>query len=129
MHRSEKLARMGFKSYDAYLRSSIWAAIRQRVLDRDNSTCSVCNRDAECVHHTKYDDATMDGRSITALVSLCEACHRAIEFNEHGNKTALNEANRRLHNLRKSFKTIQKIKAKLLTRRFVPMRRVCTAKK
>ena len=114
MERSEKLARMGFATYSDYLASDLWAAIRTRVLERDNCTCCVCKREAETVHHKKYDDATMDGRRIDTMVSLCNACHYAIEFGDCGNKTGLREANRRLARLVKSFAVIAERKAKLM---------------
>ena len=76
--RQQSLTALGFASYTSYLRSTLWRAIRQRVLD-EHSTCLRCGRKATQIHHGSYDRETMDGTSTAALVSACKACHRRAE--------------------------------------------------
>lgn len=71
---------LGFERYDDYLKSPLWADIRERVLLRDNRACVVCKRDATHVHHRRYDIATMTGKNINMLVSICAGCHQDIHF-------------------------------------------------
>jgi hypothetical protein len=73
---ADKLADLGFASYRDYLNSALWAGIRSRVYDVKGRTCIRCKeRPATEVHHTKYDDDTLAGRSIISLVPVCRDCH------------------------------------------------------
>jgi hypothetical protein len=70
------LRALGFDSYDAYLRSPLWASIRMRVLERCETKCEVCRKKmAAQVHHRAYDPATLKGDSIHALTATCFGCH------------------------------------------------------
>lgn len=74
--RDEILLQMGFKSYSAYLRSPLWASIRQQVFDQQGLLCLGClNRPATTVHHRAYDRATMEGKNIDSLTPACKSCH------------------------------------------------------
>jgi hypothetical protein len=73
--RKDNLARLGFSSYQAYLRSSLWAEIRARVLERDERTCRFCKRPASQVHHGNYFYLTMSGENINYLFATCGPCH------------------------------------------------------
>lgn len=70
----------GIRSYAAYLTSRCWKAIRRRVLLRDKGKCQVCGSRAQCVHHIDYKKATLYGQQDTSLISLCDDCHAAVEW-------------------------------------------------
>lgn len=75
-YRDDNLRAMGFKSYDAYLRSPLWASIRMRVLERCQTKCECCRkRMAAQIHHRAYDPATLRGDSIDSLTATCPRCH------------------------------------------------------
>jgi hypothetical protein len=78
-YRDENLKRLGFKSYQSYLRSSLWMSIRVRVFERTNGRCVKCRAAATQVHHRAYDPATLTGDSINALSAVCARCHKRSE--------------------------------------------------
>lgn len=60
--------------YAAYLASPEWAAMRGRVLKRDDGLCQGClDSPAEVVHHLTY--AHVGCEFAFELVSLCGPCH------------------------------------------------------
>jgi len=79
--------------YEEYLASDLWQTIRGRVLARDGSECQICHVPATVVHHKSYDQTVIAGYRDDLLVSLCRACHQAIEFDADGRKRTLVEAN------------------------------------
>lgn len=78
--REDTLANLGYHTYDEYLNSEAWAAIRRRVLGIDFWTCRMCGSRATEVHHTSYKKTVMLGADITHLHSLCWECHDKVEF-------------------------------------------------
>jgi 5-methylcytosine-specific restriction endonuclease McrA len=66
--------------YNEYLLSTSWAAMRQRVLERDGGLCQSClTRSATQVHHTSYDLYNQLGKSAAfELVAICHTCHAKI---------------------------------------------------
>ena len=77
---------MGFRSYSSYLGSKAWLAIRCSVMTRDGALCVLCGKPGECVHHGDYERATMSGDCLDGLHTLCDGCHRLIEFGKGGRK-------------------------------------------
>jgi len=69
-----------------YLHSPFWFVIRNIVLFRDSFLCRICNKQATTVHHLYYGPDVLYGRDLAALVSLCEPCHKKIEFDSTGGK-------------------------------------------
>ena len=67
---------MGYRSYQEYLDSDFWKAIRKSVLKRDDYKCRICGCAATEVHHRNYKPATMNGRSLKGLWSICRGCHQ-----------------------------------------------------
>lgn len=68
-----------YKSYQAYLDSSLWKLIRNRVMVRDGERCRACYETANLqVHHRSYEDAVLAGRADGQLVTLCASCHHSI---------------------------------------------------
>lgn len=53
-----------------------WNKIRKSIIERDNYSCRICNKDYELhVHHIDYNRMN---NSTSNLVTLCEPCHRAV---------------------------------------------------
>jgi hypothetical protein len=94
------LAKMGFQSYEAYLLSPLWAAIRQRKWEEDGKVCWGCGEPADSVHHADYSLGVLKGEALHRLFSVCEACHKMCEF-FLGVKLGPGEATRLLQQKRK----------------------------
>lgn len=77
--------------YGKFLRSSAWRKTRKRVLDRNQGLCVICKKSAEEIHHHDYLDEIVEGTRDDLLVSLCEDCHRRIEFDGREKRVDLNE--------------------------------------
>lgn len=92
--RNSILKDLGYRSYLEYLKSEDWKTIRLRILQK-TPDCCVCGHKAFHVHHMSYDIETLLGLKDFCLVSLCDVCHKDIEFLE-GKKLNLKEANNRL---------------------------------
>lgn len=92
--RQAVLAELGFRSYHAYLKSDLWQRIRRRLL-KQFPDCYLCGGKAAAVHHRSYDLNTMKGRKTKTLRTLCNSCHRGIEF-ENGAKVSMSVAEKRL---------------------------------
>jgi hypothetical protein len=84
--RSRNLRSLGFTSYEAYLASDLWAAIRERVLTRDRRRCRLCPREASQIHHTKYTRDALLGKDLKWLAAICGGCHRYVEFDPRTGK-------------------------------------------
>ena len=68
--------------YENYLRTVLWTAIRDWVVESQSGKCAICDHSATEVHHHDYDEATMLGQRSSGLVGLCARCHELIEFDE-----------------------------------------------
>lgn len=90
--RDTRLARMGFWSYRAYLKSDLWKAIRASKLQSVDERCELCSNRATVVHHTNYSFKTLRGRYLSGLIALCHECHCRCEFDESGRKLRLEES-------------------------------------
>jgi hypothetical protein len=96
--RDETLRRMGFKSYQHYLQSSLWRDIRQRAIDAAQKRCVRCGRNRGKgvtlqVHHRAYDLRTLVGGDLRSLSVVCKGCHKLAE-----KPTRQQDPNDRLHN-------------------------------
>jgi hypothetical protein len=108
VERDRVLTEMGYSSYKEYLAGKVWSEIRIRQIKKQ-SWCTGCGRKACQVHHLRYDKATLSGKSSRFIVSICDKCHRQIEFDEYNNKLSLRKANERLlDKLRKNTKASKK---------------------
>jgi 5-methylcytosine-specific restriction endonuclease McrA len=56
-----------------------WRTNRRLALERDGHRCQLpgCDRRAQVVHH-KAGRRVVDANRLDRLVSLCDACHRAV---------------------------------------------------
>lgn len=83
--RDLNLKMLGFRDYGDYLHSRrYWRGrngIRQKVLRRDKSICVGCGgKSNKIVHHRRYTMEVLTGRDLGGLVTVCDTCHRTIEF-------------------------------------------------
>ena len=67
--RTERVAQ-----YRAHLRSDLWQAIRERVLDRADGRCEFCGAPATQVHHVRYPKQFKDDDEHNS-VAVCNSCH------------------------------------------------------
>lgn len=74
--RDDSLRRLGFGDYRAYLKSDLWAGIRERVMRAAGGKCKCCQRPASAVHHSRYDYNVMRGDTIVGLYAVCDSCHK-----------------------------------------------------
>ena len=86
-----RIGKQGIKSvfdlpYENYLRTALWLAIRDWVVESQSGKCAVCNHKAAEVHHHDYDESTMLGVRSDGLVGLCARCHGLVEFDEDRKK-------------------------------------------
>lgn len=84
--RNATLLTMGFKSYREYLESSLWATIRERVYRKCGRQCTLCEYQAEVLHHIGYSKETLLGSDLKSIVPLCRSCHEKVEFDGNGKK-------------------------------------------
>lgn len=68
--------------YESYLRTVLWASIRDWVVESQSGKCAICDHAAAEVHHHDYDEATLLGLRSSGLVGLCARCHDLVEFDE-----------------------------------------------
>lgn len=100
-HRNEILQSLGFTDYSSYLKSALWAQIRERVLREKGRSCYLCYAPATQVHHLKYTKANLSGENIRKLVPICAHHHRAIEIRGDGTKRPFTETSRKYNHGRR----------------------------
>ena len=64
-----------WKTYEDYLTSDEWHAIREEAMDRDKWKCRLCGAKAEQVHHHKYPGDWHDDE-VANVISVCSLCHK-----------------------------------------------------
>ena len=84
--RDELLFAMGYRSYADYLRSGAWKMVRKAVFSV-RATCEACGKTATEVHHRRYTQDNLTGKSTDGLVAICRDCHEKIEFNKDRKRT------------------------------------------
>ena len=80
----------GGRSYKELLDTDEWRRKRQRILKRDNHVCKWCGRSDHLQVHHKYYEKYPDNTFAepwdypdTALITLCESCHRKYHEKYH----------------------------------------------
>lgn len=87
--RGRWLKELGYSSYDEYLQSGLWRGIRRRVEGRDRRKCYACGARGWQVHHLRYTQANMAGRSLGYMVLLCGGCHTRVHWASDGGRRKL----------------------------------------
>jgi len=95
------LALLGFKTYKAYLSSTLWGDIRRKVLT-EMPRCRGCGGHATSVHHNRYNLEDLDGRCFDHLIPVCGTCHSRAEFTKKGVKVDPKMATNHLDGIRSS---------------------------
>src|SRR5262249_6499441 len=63
--------------YDRYMRSPAWHVFRQRVFERDERRCVLCNSEEELqAHHRTYVRFTHE--RLSDCTTLCKGCHEDV---------------------------------------------------
>jgi len=79
--RDKWMKRLGFGTYQNYLRSNIWKEIRSKVLEKRRHKCHFCGGKANEVHHLRYTKPVLlaEGQYwMGGLVATCRTCHQMI---------------------------------------------------
>lgn len=63
-----------FRSYEEYMKSAWWAALRAHTLAYLRRTCEFCGAAAAQVHHVRYPKI-FGTESIKSLFAVCNSCH------------------------------------------------------
>jgi 5-methylcytosine-specific restriction endonuclease McrA len=72
------MRRKRFRSYEDYLQSPQWKALRNRALERDGHRCRICNRHYTLqVHHRRYAER-WGAETVDDLTTLCDDCHELV---------------------------------------------------
>lgn len=101
--RNKWLELLGFANYKAYLQSSLWRQIRDRVFAAKGRICCLCGERASQVHHNRYHANDLTGRRIKYLKPICDACHESIEFQNDGRKSTVRQAGKSFTFARKHY--------------------------
>lgn len=77
MRRDEALQALGYGSYDDYLASAAWRAVRDRYREERPWLCNVCG-EAESLHlhHRTYERVGQE--DLDDLMPLCRGCHELV---------------------------------------------------
>lgn len=84
--RNALLRKLFGQTYGEYLASALWARIRGEVLRRANYRCHLCHDRASQVHHARYTEQNLSGKSYKGLSAICKVCHKGIERAQDGGK-------------------------------------------
>lgn len=90
--RAEVLRRIGFDCYADYLRSGLWARVREQAFAANGRSCIRCGRIATSIHHAGYDEPTLTGDDVAGLLPVCGRCHKLAERRSDGSKTTIEQA-------------------------------------
>ena len=96
--RNRILKSLGFDSYKDYRDSELWKKeIRPKAIQKDKGMCCKCGKndrdDSMQIHHTKYTEDNLSGKSLDGMVCVCASCHYRAEFTRKGKKKSLAQAN------------------------------------
>jgi hypothetical protein len=92
--RNAFLAIRGYTSYQGYLASPLWKFIRRRVFDEKGSSCYLCTKSAHMIHHERYTEDNLVGRSLQWMRPICRGCHDKIEVCDGRKRMDLSDVER-----------------------------------
>lgn len=115
LNRQKTLEKLGYSSYQEYLKSELWSRIRNEEINRYQGKCGLCQKKpAYTVHHHDYSKQALLGSDRNRLTPICKSCHRKIEFDSEGNKL---------------FATTQIVRKTRTSKKQKPICRACQKKK
>lgn len=88
------ISRLGFSTYQEYLSSDRWKAIRAKVFEIKGRNCSICRCPATAIHHQDYSMDVLRGtdKGLEHLHPICYTCHTKVELDSDGNKRKMKDA-------------------------------------
>ena len=93
-----------YKSYDEFLTSPEWKAIRSKVLERAERRCQVCNSKKSIqIHHRVYK-CEWGKENLNDLIALCSNCHSLFHHVESENKPSQSSTKKSYQNKPKTAK-------------------------
>jgi len=81
LERNDNLPYLGYACYRDYLKCYDWKLIRKAKFEA-YPNCQLCESVANCVHHYSYADSVLLGLYPDLLFSVCNKCHKHIEFTD-----------------------------------------------
>ena len=85
---------LGFRSYQSYLASPLWRAIRNDELRKAGGLCAACGHRTRTVHHRDYRPRVLRGEDRAALIALCQRCHDKLHYDGRRRERSWNEGER-----------------------------------
>ena len=73
-----------------------WKLVRQATLERDCFKCYRCGKQANQVHHLRYDFIGEDHLHTETLVSICPGCHGMVEYGRNAQELVRNRIRPRI---------------------------------
>ena len=102
--RNTELKRLGYSSYEEYLRSELWKTIRDRVFKKRGRHCTLCPSPADVVHHQTYSKRVLTGHKICDLLPMCRRCHSSVEYDDTGRKREIDAVHNAVQKLRAAYR-------------------------
>ena len=85
-----QLKALGFKTYDAYLKSDHWKEFKESYFAKHKKVCYCCGVPARDLHHTSY--ANLGKEKHSEVKPLCRECHDKVHTIIREHKVPLGEA-------------------------------------
>jgi hypothetical protein len=82
--RKRDLLKMGYGSFEEYLKSPLWRRIRSTVYKVKGRVCKLCGKKAYGLHHRHYNPKVLRGDRLEPMVPLCKSCKRKVEYHSDG---------------------------------------------
>ena len=76
-------------TYNDYIKSPTWKAIRRERLDLDGGLCVVCRKPATSVHHIRYPKTFGQEDILNDMISVCDVHHRDFDTIERFHRYSL----------------------------------------
>ena len=67
--------------YSQFLKTAFWAAVKQRIHERDQKMCQMCGDERRTrleVHHRRYEHHGHEDLHLEDLILLCDECHEDV---------------------------------------------------
>jgi hypothetical protein len=90
------LRRMGYQTYNGYLRSKFWKELRERFFKARGRKCRTCPGDATQIHHVYYTSANLRGETFDGMDGICSHCHRTLETKSRSKRRSADDV-RKIH--------------------------------